>query len=98
MSERCCMPNHDGPDRPQRTAPRDRDGVRNTEPAWRRYLRFLRPNPAADLDDELRDHLESTAEELIAGGMPPDAARAEAARRFGDASRVRDVVQRIDQR
>ena len=68
------------------------------EPSWRRYLRFLRPNPAADLDDELRDHIESSVEDLVARGMPREAARAEAARRFGDVSRVRDVVHHIDQR
>ena len=68
------------------------------EPSWRRYLRFLRPNPAADLDDELRDHLESSVEELIARGMAPRAARAEAARRFGDVASVRDVVRRLDRR
>src|SRR5688572_21356979 len=39
------------------------------EPKWRRYLRFYRPDPVADLDDELRDHLESTEESLIAQGM-----------------------------
>ena len=78
--------------RPDRAASREKD------PTWRRYLRFLRPNPAADLDDELRDHMESTVEELITRGMAPAAARAEAARRFGDVSRVRDVVHRLDQR
>jgi len=77
---------------------RDHDHSQTREPAWRRYLRFLRPNPAADLDDELRDHIESTVEELVVRGMPRDAARAEATRRFGDVSRVRDVVHRLDQR
>ena len=67
-------------------------------PAWRRYLRFLRPNPAADLDDELRDHVDSTIEELVARGMTPENARAEAIRRFGDVSRVRAVVRRLDER
>ena len=76
----------------------DDDRARKSEPSWRRYLRFLRPNLAADLDDELRDHLESTAEELVARGMDPATARAEAARRFGDVRRVRDVVNRLDQR
>ena len=77
---------------------RDQISSRTREPAWRRYLRFLRPNSAADLDDELRDHLESSIEDLVARGMTRDAARVEAARRFGDVSRVRDVVQRLDQR
>lgn len=66
------------------------------EPKWRRYLRFYRANPAADLDDELRDHLESTEEALVAQGMSPGAAREEAARRFGDVDGVRRTVQRLD--
>src|ERR1043166_1901685 len=69
-----------------------------SEPKWRRYLRLTRPNAAADLDDELRDHLDSAIEELVAGGMTQDAARAEAFRRFGDVSRVRTQVQRLDAR
>jgi len=77
---------------------RDEDDSQTREPAWRRYLRFLRPNPAADLDDELRDHLESSIEDLVARGMSREAARVEAARRFGDVSRVREVVQHLDQR
>jgi len=67
------------------------------EPKWRRYLRFFRPNPAADLQDELRDHLESMVEELVARGMTPEAARAEAHRRFGDVSRIRGEVERLDE-
>jgi predicted permease len=65
-------------------------------PMWRRYLRMVRPNAKADLDDELRDHLESTIDALVARGMTRDAARAEALRRFGDLSRVRADVARID--
>src|SRR5690348_12577938 len=68
------------------------------EPKWRRYLRFARANPAADLDDELRDHIESTVEALIARGMTRDDARAEALRRFGDVGRVRREVRRLDDR
>ena len=65
-------------------------------PMWRRYLRMIRPNSRADLDDELRDHIESTTEALIASGLAPEAARAEALRRFGDVSRVRVEVQQLD--
>jgi len=68
------------------------------EPKWRRYLRLVRANPAADLDDELRDHIESTTEALVARGLTRDAARAEALRRFGDVSRVRGEVRRLDER
>ena len=44
------------------------------------------PVPAsrlARIEDELRDHLESTAAALRAGGMPPGEAEAEAVRRIG---------------
>jgi putative ABC transport system permease protein len=57
-------------------------------PAWRRYLRFWRSNPDADVADEVRFHLESAIAEYVAMGMTPDAARAEARRRFGDLDRV----------
>src|SRR5262245_39652193 len=68
----------------------------SSEPKWRRYLRMIRPNLAADLDDELRDHLDSTVESLVKDGWSFDDAHAEALRRFGDVSRVRSTVQRID--
>src|SRR5919199_1833440 len=68
------------------------------DPAWRRYLRLLRPNPAADLDDELRDHIESATEALVASGLTPADARAEALRRFGDLPRVRGEVRGLDER
>ena len=68
------------------------------EPKWRRYLRFARPNPPGDLDDELRDHIESTVDSLVAKGMSPDSARAEALRRFGDPNRVKGEVSVIDAR
>ena len=66
------------------------------EPKWRRYLRFVRPNPLADLDDEVRDHLDSAIEALVAQGMSPDNARAEALRRFGDVTRIKGEVRRLD--
>jgi predicted permease len=66
------------------------------QPAWRRYLRMIRPNPAGDLDDELRDHIDSTTEALIARGLSPVDAHAEAMRRFGDLTRVRSEVQHLD--
>jgi predicted permease len=63
---------------------RDDDRV----PAWRRYLRLVRANPARDVDDELEFHLQSTVDELIAGGMSRDAARAAARKKFGDLDRI----------
>lgn len=58
-------------------------------PRWRRYLRFLRPNVRADVEDELRFHLESRIEELIAIGHSPADARAQAVREFGDIEATR---------
>src|SRR4051812_45238377 len=66
------------------------------QPIWRRYLRMVRPNVVEDLDDELRDHIDSTIDRLIGAGMNAGAARAEALRLFGDVNRVRTEVQRID--
>ncbi len=78
--------------------PGDREPMCDREPMWRRYRRLLRPDAVADLDDELRDHLDSATEALVAGGMAPAAAQAEARRRFGDVGRVRSEVQRLDAR
>ncbi|HWH53688.1 MAG TPA: FtsX-like permease family protein [Gemmatimonadaceae bacterium] len=53
-------------------------------PAWRRYRELLGPNPERDLRDELRFHLETETEELIAAGVAPEEARRQALARFGD--------------
>lgn len=45
-------------------------------PAWRRYLRFLRPDTDADIDDELDFHLAERIEALRAEGVDDQAARA----------------------
>jgi len=37
-------------------------------PLWRRYSRLLGPDPAADVTDELRFHLEAKTEDLIRQG------------------------------
>ena len=65
-------------------------------PAWRRYLRFWGRDAVADLDDELRFHLDSCIQDLVASGMGPAQARAEALRRFGDVERVRARCEAID--
>ena len=51
---------------------------------WRRYLRFWGPRAEADVDDELRFHIEMRVRDYIAQGMPEDEARAATARRLGD--------------
>jgi predicted permease len=58
------------------------------EARWRRYLRFWRTDPAADMSDELRFHLESRVAENLAAGMSAEDARRAAAERFGDVHAV----------
>ena len=67
-------------------------------PAWRRYLRFIRPDVGADVDEELAFHLAMRAERNVALGMSPDDARRDALRRFGDVSLVRHQLVRHDER
>ncbi|HVG11147.1 MAG TPA: ABC transporter permease [Thermoanaerobaculia bacterium] len=58
------------------------------QPRWRRYLRFWGPDVEADIEDELRFHLEMRERDFLAAGLPPDAAREEALARFGDPAKV----------
>ncbi len=67
-------------------------------PRWRRYLRFWGRNLDADVDDELRFHVEMREQEYLAAGMPPADARAAAMNRFGDATRVREACAEITHR
>lgn len=64
-------------------------------PLWRRYARFFGPNPAADVKDELRFHLDAKTDDLIAQGWQPDAARREAERQFGDLCAVQHAGEKI---
>jgi predicted permease len=66
-----------------------------TPPFWRRYARFFGPDPAADVKDELRFHLEAKTDDLISQGWSPEDARKEAERRFGDLRRVQGIGQQI---
>ena len=61
-------------------------------PRWRRYLRFIRPDPVSDVDDELAFHLAMRIDRNLALGMSPDDARRDALRRFGDPTRWRDAL------
>ena len=63
---------------------REPDGV----PGWRRALRFWGPDVRADVDDELRFHLEMRQREYEARGLSPADARRVAHERFGDVARV----------
>jgi predicted permease len=64
-------------------------------PWWRRSARRADLDPKADVDDELRFHLESRVDELIGQGWDPDKARHEAQRRFGDVLAVRRAGERL---
>src|SRR6185437_13882170 len=66
--------------------------------AGRRHLRFHGPKVDADVDDELRFHLESLEADLRAQGFTEADARREAARRFGNVARVRERLRRQDTR
>ena len=59
--------------------------------------RFWRPTPREEVDAELRFHLEMRARELERQGLTPEAARAEARRRFGDLSGSRGSAGRSRQ-
>jgi putative ABC transport system permease protein len=66
-------------------------------PAWRRYLRFWGADAPADVDEELRFHLEMRTAEYAASGLSRDAARSQAEQRFGSIDRARDACLEIDQ-
>jgi putative ABC transport system permease protein len=69
----------------------------NRPPMWRRYLRLLGPDVSGDVDDEVQFHLEMRTRDLIARGMAPEEARAEALRRFGSVDRVRRECEQMGQ-
>jgi predicted permease len=58
-------------------------------PAWRRYLRFWRPDIAGDVDDELRFHVEMRVEEYVARGMSEEEARCAVTERLGNVDAAR---------
>jgi putative ABC transport system permease protein len=64
----------------------------------RRAFRLALGRPAIEdeVDAEIAFHLEMRAAELAARGMTPDAARAEALRRFGDPNRWSTAMSEID--
>ena len=66
--------------------------------AWRRYARFLRPDPDADVQDEITFHIEMRAKEIAATGIPIEEARVEARRRFGDKARVEAELRQLERK
>ena len=67
-------------------------------PLWRRYTRFFGADPAADVKEELGFHLENKTEDLIAQGWPPEEARQEAERQFGNLKAVQAVGERLGEK
>lgn len=66
-------------------------------PRFRRLLRVpfqRRESVTREVDDEIRSHLEQRVESLVAQGLSPDAARAEAERRFGTVGGALDGTRR----
>jgi predicted permease len=66
-------------------------------PAWRRYLRFWRPNPGGDVQDEVAFHLASAIDELVQHGVARDTARELALQRFGDVGRISETLYTLSQ-
>ena len=66
--------------------------------AWRRYLRFWRSDADADVDEELRFHLDTRTEDLVAQGLSREQAAAQAVTEFGDLTTVRNKLRAIDRR
>jgi hypothetical protein len=60
-------------------------------------LRVGPSHVAHELDDELAFHIDMRTRRLIESGMPPEAARAEALRQFGDLKAVRDDCLTMDE-
>ena len=65
----------------------------------RRVFRFPRRSARdirADVDDELRFHIDARTEALVATGLTPEAARAQATREFGDVDDARRCINALD--
>jgi len=66
---------------------------------WRQVLHPGDPRDPreiqGEIDDELAFHLEQRERELVAGGLAPQEARAEALRRFGDVEHIRAACRRV---
>jgi predicted permease len=65
---------------------------------WRRSFRPIRSNFRADVDEEIRFHIDMDVARLIAEGWGPREARVEAERRFGPVTSVEDACITIDRR
>src|SRR5262245_41826940 len=70
-------------------------GRNRRRPFW--YLGRTRDRVAAEIDEELRTHLEMRAADLREAGFAPDAARREAIRQFGDLEGTRQYCRAQDE-
>jgi MacB-like periplasmic core domain len=62
-----------------------------------RAFRFWRRDIGAEVDDEIAFHVDARADELVAGGMSRDTARARALAEFGDVDRARRTLRHLDE-
>jgi putative ABC transport system permease protein len=69
-----------------------------TPPLWRRYLRFWRNDVDADVEDEVRFHLDMRRLDFEARGLHADDAQRAAAARFGDIERISESLRNHDRR
>src|SRR3954470_13265535 len=67
-------------------------------PRWRRYTRFFGANVDADIDEELRFHLEMRARDYKQRGFPSGDAWQAANERFGDYAAVNAALRDHDHR
>lgn len=68
-------------------------------PGWPRWFVFPTRTSSdihADVREEIEFHLEMRVRALVARGWPPDRARAEALRQFGDPDSTADYCRRLD--
>ena len=72
--------------------------MRRDVPVWRRYLRLFGPDAEADIDDEIRHHMELLAQHLMARGVSEADAKEQARRRFGNLDVVRSDCLEIAER
>src|SRR5687768_9678561 len=71
-------------------------GNERDRPFW--YIRRRPAQAQAEVDEELRVHIDMRTEELAAAGIPRDDARAEALRQFGDLQYTRRYCRDQDTR
>ena len=67
--------------------------------AWRRLFRLERSGRRVDedVDAELSFHIDERVDELLAGGMDEEEARAEVMKQFGDVDRISAACRNIDE-